>query len=170
MIRTALFALGLVAAAQPALAALVSETLQGRVQAVNGATGIEPGDPVTTSITFDRASEIGGFYDVTSLVVTLPRGIVLDESDDSLGLIQVSADGERVTSLFATLSIAEAAYGFAGGALEFQAFGDGSLDFIIAAGALPVVEGTVVPVPAALPLLATALGGLAWLRRRRAAK
>jgi hypothetical protein len=32
---------------------------------------------------------------------------------------------------------------------------------------LGVDDATVVPVPAALPLFATALGGLVWLRRRR---
>lgn len=172
MFRTAVLALALGLATSPAAAALMTETLAGSVQSVGSATGVAIGEPVSTVLRFDASSPvIGDLYDVTAIQVTLPGGVVLDESDDALGgFIQVGWDGSEVTSLFAILTIDDPVYGFAGGTLEFQAFGDGSLDFLVTAGTDAAFEGTVVPLPAALPLLATALGGLAWLRHRRRAE
>ena len=60
MIRTAIRASALAATVSPA-AALVSETLRGRVEAVGDATGVDAGDPVTTRLTFDGSAELGGF-------------------------------------------------------------------------------------------------------------
>ncbi len=174
MIRPTVLALGLFAAAPPAAAALVTETLHGRVEAVNGATGVTAGEPVKTVVSFDDEDDVTGLtdvagfdlYDVATLEVTLPASVVLDHTD-AVGLVQVSWDGERIRSLFALLSIADVVYDVDGAPLEFQTFGDGSFEFIVTAGALPVVEGTLVPLPAGLPLLATGLIGLAWLRTRR---
>lgn len=170
MLRTIILTLAFGLLVAPASAALIEKTLQGQVEGVATATGVVVGTPVVTVLSFDSSAPVAAdLFDVISLQVTLPGGIVLDEADDVLGgFLQVGWDGTRVTNLFAALGIDQAAFGFAGGTLEFLTFGDGSLDFLVANGSGIAFEGTVVPVPAALPLLATGLAALAFVRRRRA--
>ena len=169
LLATALLATSL-CAASAVEAAIVTLGIQGQVTSVGDpGSGILVGDAISGSVTFDDAGAgCDGACPVQSLSLNLPGGISLDESDADFGVVTVDLTG--APQLDGTFNLPAGAYGVDDGLL-FAGFNLGR-GFEIFAGATQVAAGTLnlVPVPAALPLLASALAGLGLVGRIRGRK
>lgn len=145
--------------------------IEGKVTTVGAGTGIATGDIVTGMLSFDPADPgCPAFCEVTALDLELPGGVRVALAD---AITSTTLIDERPAILDGWFTVAGGAYGFADvelvvgnladGPGTFSLWGDG-FTTLLASGDLEVV-----PLPAALPLLATALGALVWAKRRRAA-
>jgi hypothetical protein len=170
-----LLALWATLAAHPTLAA-VTQPLQGLVDSVGaGIPGIAVGDTLSGSVTYDEADQScrSSGCVVTDITLNLPGGTTLLFADRAgIATVDVSS---FPGSLDAAFDIPGAPFGVSGSILlsgifsstgpgTFEILGDPDSTTFIAGGTL-----TVTPLPAALPLLAAALGVLAVVRRRAAA-
>ncbi len=131
-----------------------------------------------------------GFLDVdltSGGLITLSRDLIEGAGDYDFALVTISnmllGAGETITGI-TTLSenLMDPTYSFSGSPLisvggnsvsflwDFSGAGDAA-DFRFNDGGVSTYQLTIaaVPLPATLPLLAFGLGGLAWVRRRKAA-
>ena len=156
--------------AKGAVAAIVSQVLNGHVTEVSGGSGVRIGDPVSAHIEFDDSAELipgTGLFTATAFTVQLPGGVSLGLADDHRGspFPVVGFQNGNIVTLDYTALIPVAAYGFAANSLQFNT--PFNRAFAVMSGNDTIFKGSLAPVPAALPLLATALGGLALVSHRR---
>ena len=158
--------------------AVATMGLRGVVESVGtGISGIAVGNTLSGTVTFDDTDGFcTGACPVTGLSLTLPGGVMLGFGD-----LQGPATVNVTTlpgSLDALIGVPGSPYEVSDGLLfsgaladpalgprHFELIGDPVGTTFIANGTLSVT-----PLPAALPLLATALGAIAVTSRRRGAK
>ncbi len=133
---------------------------------VNDASlAVREGDVFTGEIAYDpdvlTAVGVAPVDDVTLDV----GGVQLtdEQAEPGLSLIDLGAGD---LGLAMTVNDVQGVFGFAG-TLDFLGTGANTVAFVDETGTVVGGDFVVTPVPAALPLLATGLAGLAWWSRRR---
>jgi hypothetical protein len=92
-------------------------------------------------------------------------GVRLTDERAEPGLSLIDLGGGDL-GLAMTVNDVQGVFGFAG-TLDFLGTGANAVAFVDDTGTVVGGDFAVVPVPAALPLLATGVAALAWMRRRR---
>lgn len=158
--RTWLLALPfLLAGAAAAEAAVVEQPLEVKITEVfDTSYDVEVHDVFAGTIKFDPA-------DLENMMLT-PVERLTFEFDGTTIEIEDAQILDVGGDLILTFNVEEVMVFGATAALGFIGTG-GDITFFDEEGPVVTGEFSVVPVPAALPLLATGLAGLAWLRRRQ---